>query len=75
MQLGIAVSLRNRLLSYGLEKEQLGEIKEDFKDHHLQQTEYIVNLKRPAARDGHTGCLVELNSGKAFMLVFGGDRH
>ena len=31
--------------------------------------------KRPAARDGHSGILIESSQGRPYMFVFGGDRH
>ena len=45
-------------------------------DKPIKQSEYLMNNKRPAARDGHTGvCINQINESQQFMLIFGGDRH
>ncbi len=37
-------------------------------------TKVFIKGSKPAARDGHTCNLIEVNNGKKYMVIFGGDR-
>ena len=43
-------------------------------DESILKNDYLAAQKRPAARDGHS-CHVLTEGSKAYMLLFGGDRH
>jgi len=38
-------------------------------------TKVFIKGSKPAARDGHTCNLIEVNNGKNYMVIFGGDRY
>lgn len=71
MQATVSAGIKCRLAEAGL--SQLSpELTKTIK---LATSEFLVNHKRPAARDGHSCAYISANEDQPYMLVFGGDRH